>query len=177
MMKRWKQIYLELKQKADELGYSAPVPLGSGNSQSYEFQIDNQPALLVAFRDVGLKPNYSKPDRLWVEGLDLVLDRYTYTTLAKDKRARTLPSFAIVSDNIRNAYVVVSLNNLFELYLHRIHSNPDPNSRKFTFVVIHRQQGYLLQMPREKSEVALTTVNSLATVVSQLKSLWDKARS
>lgn len=71
---------------------------------------------------------------------------------------------------------MVRLNDLLDLYLHRIRSNPNPESRKFAFVLIRRPEGYFLQMPRDKAEVPLTTVNSLQSVVSLLKSLRDKAR-
>lgn len=175
MVKRGDQLYVELQQKAERLGYFPPLQLGATNSQSYEFQMGNRPVLLVAFRDVGLKRNYSRPDRLWVEGLDLVLDRYA--KIAEENPGGPLPpAIAVVIDNIGGAYVVVRLNDLLDLYLHRIRSNPNPESRKFTFVLIRRPDGYFLQMPRDKSEVPLTTVNSLQSVVSFLKSLRDKAR-
>jgi hypothetical protein len=164
-----------MQQKAERLGYFPPLQLGTANSQTYEFQIGTRPVLLVAFRDVGLKRNYSRPDRPWVEGLDLVLDRYA--KLADENPGGPLPAaIAVVIDNIGGAYVVVRLNNLIDLYLHRIRSNPDPESRKFTFVLIRRPEGYFLQMPRDTSEVPLTTVNSLESVVSLLKSVRDKAR-
>jgi hypothetical protein len=174
MMKRWEQLYVELQRKAERLGYLPPLQLGTANSQTYEFQIGNRPALLVAFRDVGLKRNYSRPDRPWVEGLDLVLDRYA--KLAEENpRGPLPPAVAIVIDNIGGAYVVVRLNDLLDLYRHRIRSNLDPKSRKFTFVLIRRQDGYSLQMPHDKSEMPLTIVNSMESVVSLLKSLRDKA--
>ena len=101
-----------------------------------------------------------RPDRPWVEGLDLVLDRYA--RLAEENPHGSLPpAVAIVIDNIGQAYVVVPLNDLLDLYLHRIRSNLNPKSRKFTFVLIRGQDGYSLQMPHDKSEVPLTTVNSL----------------
>ena len=132
--------------------------------------------LLVAFRDVGLKRNYSRPDRLWVEGLDLVLDRYA--KLSQENTGEPLPmAIAVVSDSIGDAYIVVRLNDLLDLYVYRIRNNSDPDSRKFTFVVIRRSKEYFLQMPRGESEIPLRTVNSLQSIIRHLELSRSKAAS
>jgi hypothetical protein len=175
-MKKSDQLYIELQQRAERLGYFPPLQLGKGNSQTYEFQLGNRAILLIAFRDVGLKLNYSRPDRLWVEGLDIALDRYA--KLSQQNAGEPLPpAVAVVTDNIGEAYVVVRLNDLFDLYLYRIRNNLDPESRKFTFVLIRRSKEYFLQMPRGEPEVRLSTVNSMRSIITVLQRSRGKAIS
>src|SRR5437764_8854722 len=117
VMARWEQVYSELQRKAERLGYSPPVQLGSANSQIFEFRIDEKPVLLIAFRDLVRKPDYSMPDRLWAEGLDLVLDRYSELSRAGLKLP---PAIAVVIDNIGDSYAVVTMDELLQLYLERL---------------------------------------------------------
>lgn len=168
-MKRWEQLYVELQRKAEKLGYDAPSGIGSDNSQTVEYRIGKKPVLLIAYRDLGLKPSYSTPNRLWAEGLDLVLKRYM--ELAKQSPPEKLPrAIAIVVDNIGNSYVVVTMNELFELYIERIKTS-NARSRKFTFVVERRGEKYFLVVPHGHPEVPLLNVSSMDSIVSLLKEL------
>ncbi len=49
LMKRWEQLYVELERKAEKLGYDPPTQIGSENSQTYEYRVNNKPVLLIAF--------------------------------------------------------------------------------------------------------------------------------
>ena len=168
-MKRWEQLYVELQRKAEKLGYDVPMTIGSDNSQTFEYRIKKKPVLLIAFRDLGLKPKYSSPNRLWSEGLDLVLKRYI--ELAKQTPLEKLPpAIAIVVDNIGDSYVVVTMNELFELYRERIKSSIS-KSRKFTFVVERRDMKYYLVMPEGLPEVPLLNVSRMDSIVVLLKKL------
>src|SRR5438094_1490517 len=98
-MKRWEQLYVELQRKSERLGYDPPKLIGEGSSQTYEYRFKRKSVLLIAFRDLGLKPGYSTPNRLWAEGLDLVLKRFL--EIAKAAPGIKLPpAIAIVIDNI-----------------------------------------------------------------------------
>ena len=140
-MKRWEQLYVELQRKAERLGYDPPWMLRDlDNSQTYEYRIRRRPVLLIAFRDLGRKPDYARPDRLWAEGLDLVLKRYLEIA-DTDPGAKLPPAIAIVIDNIGDSYVVVRMNELIELYRARIKQSQE-GGRHFTFVVERRASGY-----------------------------------
>ena len=105
--KRWEAVYNELQKRAERLGYDPPRQVGSGQSQVFEYRIRKEPVLLLAFRDLARKPDYAAPNRLWAEGLDLVLERYQ-ELLRLDK---PIPqAAAVVIDNIGDAYVVVMIN-------------------------------------------------------------------
>jgi hypothetical protein len=169
-MKRWEELYVELQRKAERLGYDPPMMLGeSDNSQTYEYRIGRKPVLLIAFRDLGRKPDYARPDRLWAEGLDLVLNRYLAIARAAPG-AELPPAIAIVIDNIGESYVVVPMNELIELYRARM-KQPQGRGRHFTFVVEHRAGGYFLVMPDDRPNVPLTHVDSMKSVVDLLKEL------
>jgi hypothetical protein len=168
VMARWEQVYGELQRKAERLGYSPPVQIGSGNSQVFEFRIGRKPVLLVAFRDLGRKPDYSMPNRLWAEGLDLVLDRYTELTKAGEKRP---PAIAVVIDNIGDSYAVVTMDELLSLYLERGKKQHTPGSRQFTFQVERRDNKYFLVMPEGLPAQPLLNVNSVDSIVLLLKTL------
>jgi|SRR6267143_1858360 len=75
-VERWQKVYRELQQRSEGLGYNPPKIIGSGNSQVFEYRVGQRPVLLLAFRDLGRKEDYANPNRLWAEGLELVLKRY-----------------------------------------------------------------------------------------------------
>lgn len=161
---------MELQQKAERLGYDPPSQIGSGNSQTYEFRVKKHPVLLLAFRDLGLKPGYATPNRLWAEGLDLVLNRYQ--TLAAATPKVTLPqAIALVIDNIGGHYVIVSMNELLELYLERRKTPKAEGSRQLTFMIERRDSSYCLLMPNDIPPVALVHVDSMDPIVQLLKRL------
>lgn len=166
---RWEQLYDELQRKADRIGYKPPRDLGQRNSQSFEFKWKGRPVLLIAFRDLAQDPNYAVPDRLWAEGLDLIEHRYA--ELAAAAPGGSLPAaIALVIDNLRNAYIVVTLNELLELRRERARNDPNAGDR-LTFVVLYRPEGYLLRMPAGGDPVPLTEVNSIESIVLLLKTL------
>jgi len=166
-MKRWEQLYVELERKAEKIGYDPPTQIGSDNSQTFEYRINNKPALLIAFRDLGLKPGYRRPDRLWAEGLDLIFERYL--EIIKQTPGQFPPAIAIVIDNIGGSYVIVPMNDLIELYRARMKTSR--GIRKFTFVVERRDNGYFLVMPHDLPAKPLIHIDNMASVVSLLKSL------
>jgi len=166
-MKRWEQLYVELERKAERLGYDPPTQIGTDNSQTFEYRINNKPVLLIAFRDLGLKPGYTRPDRLWAEGLDLVLERYL--EIVKQTPAELPPAIAVVIDNIGGSYVIVRMNELIELY--RARRQTSTGIRKLTFVVERRDNGYFLVMPHGFPAKPLIHINNMASVVSLLKNL------
>jgi hypothetical protein len=169
-MKRWERLYVELERKASKLGYDPPHQIGSDASQTFEFRIRGKPVLLIAFRDLGLKPDYARPNRLWAEGLDLVLKRYL--EIAKTTSEPQLPpAIAIVIDNIGDSYIVVKMNDLLKLYRERVKRPHAAGSRPFTFVVEHRDEGYFLVMPQDLPSVPLVNVNSMDSVVELLRDL------
>jgi hypothetical protein len=165
-MKRWEEVYSELQRKAERLGYAPPLQIGSANSQTFEFKLRGNPVLLLAFRDLAHKPDYAVDDRLWAEGLDLVLSRYQ--DLAK--QGQRLPqAAAIVIDNIGNSFIVVMMTELLDLYRQKgVPDTPD-GSRRFTFVVRREGGSYYLQMPYGRPSVRLTAVNSVEDLVLLLK--------
>jgi hypothetical protein len=166
VMQRWEQVYNELQRKAERLGYAPPKQLGSGLSQVFEFRDRSDPVLLLAFRDLARKPDYKVPNRLWAEGLELVLERYTKLA-ALGKR---LPqAAAIVIDNRGDAFVVVMINELLDLYREKGALTTPDGGRRFTFVVECEPDGYYLQMPFGRPSVRLTSVNSVESLVLLLK--------
>jgi hypothetical protein len=166
-MKRWEQLYVELERKASKLGYDPPFQIGSDNSQTFEYRINNKPVLLIAFRDLALKPGYARPDRLWAEGLDLVLERYL--EIVKKVPAELPAAIAVVIDNIGGSYVIVQMNELIDLYRARMKTST--GIRKFTFVVQRRENNYFLVMPYNFPAKPLVHVNNMASVVNLLKNL------
>jgi hypothetical protein len=166
-MKRWEQLYVELELKAEKIGYDPPIQIGSDNSQTFEYRFNDKPVLLIAFRDLGLKPGYTRPDRLWAEGLDLILERYL--EIIKQTPGQFPPAIAIVIDNIGGSYVIVRMNDLFELYRARVKTSG--GNRKFTFVVERRDNRYFLVMPHDLPKKPLIQINNMASIISLLKSL------
>jgi hypothetical protein len=165
VMQRWEQVYNELERKASRLGYKPPLQLGSGNSQVFEFRRRGEPALLLAFRDLARKEDYKVHNRLWAEGLELVLRRYTELAAA----GKPLPqAAAIVIDNLGDSFIVVMMNELLELYRRKGAFSPD-HLRRFTFVIQREPEGYYLQMPYGETPVKLTAVNSVDSLVLLLK--------
>src|SRR5437763_16150333 len=161
-MSRSQQVCSELQLKAQRLAYSPPAQLGSANSQIFEFRIDKKPVLLIAFRDLGRKPDYSMPDRLWAEGLELVLDRYSELSSAGKKLP---PAIAVVIDNIGDSYAVVTMDELLRLYLERLKRPHSLNSRQFTFQVERRDDKYFLVMPEGQAAQPLLNVNSVDSIL------------
>src|SRR5438876_1868704 len=72
-MQRWEQVYNELQRKAEKLGYRPPTQIGGVGSQVFEFRVGKEATLLLAFRDLARKEDYKVKNRLWAEGLELVL--------------------------------------------------------------------------------------------------------
>ena len=164
-MQRWEQLYNELERKAARLGYNPPLQIGSATSQVFEFRVRNEPVLLLAFRDLARKEDFKVHNRLWAEGLDLVLRRYAELSNA----GRPLPqAAAIVIDNIGDSFIVVMMNELLELY-RRKGAFAEDEHRRFTFVVQREKDGYFLQMPNGESPLKLTSVNSVDSLVLLLK--------
>ncbi len=174
VMKRWEQLYVELQRKAEKLGYGPPRQVGSDTSQTFEFRINRKPVMLIAFRDLGLKPGYARPNRLWAEGLDLVLKRYL--EIGKTTPDAELPTaIAIVIDNIGDSYIVVLIDDLLRLYRERIKRRHVAKGRHLTFVVERRDEEYYLVMPEESPPVPLLNVDSMNAVVELLRSLRTDA--
>ena len=136
-----------------------------------EFRIGRSPVLLIAFRDLGRKPDYSTPDRLWAEGLDLVLDRYSELSKTNPKMP---PAIAVVIDNIGNSYAVVTMDELVQLYFERRKKPHAPGSRQFTFQVERQDNKYFLVMPEGRPPQPLLNVNSVDSIVLLLKTLRVK---
>lgn len=166
VMQRWEQVYNQLQKRAERLGYYPPKQRGSGNSQVFEFRHGSNPVLLLAFRDLARKEDYKVPNRLWAEGLDLVLERHSELAAA----GKPLPqAAAIVIDNLGDAFVVVMINELLDLYREKGALATPDGSRRFTFVVQRESDGYYLQMPFGQTPVRLTSVNSVDSLVLLLK--------
>jgi hypothetical protein len=169
-MKRWEQLYIELERKANRLGYDPPLMLGnSDNSQTYEYRIRRKPVLLISFRDLGRKQDYARPNRLWAEGLDLILNRYI-EIVSSAQHVKLPPAIAIVIDNIGCSYVVVRINELLDLYTARINQS-QRGKRHFTFVVERSDEGYFLVMPDGRPNVPLPHINSMRFVIDLLKDI------
>jgi hypothetical protein len=167
-MQRWEKIYNLLQQKSERLGFDPPEQIGSANSQVFEYSWKGVPVLIIRFRDLGRKPNYSAPNHLWAEGLDLVLSRYK--ELARLGRAPLPQAAAIVIDNIGDAYIVVMITELLELYRTKgLPTSPD-GSRRFTFVVRREPTAYYLKMPYGLNDMLLTAVNNIDSLLLLLKS-------
>lgn len=171
-MQRWEKVYDELQRKAARLGYNPPTQIGAGLSQVFEFKLRGSPVLLLAFRDLGRKQDFKVPNRLWAEGLDLVLERYEELS----RKGKTLPqAAAIVIDNIGNAFVVVMMNELLDLYREKGALGTDDGHRRLTFIVQREPDGYYLQMPYGRPPVRLTSVNSVDSLVLLLKAAKSPA--
>lgn len=165
-MQRWERVYVELQRKAEKLGYQPPSQIGSSNSQVFEFRIKGKPVLLLAFRDLARSDDYKLPNRLWAEGLELVLERFEELT----RHGQTLPqAAAIVTDNIGDAFVVVMMNELVSLYHEKGAFRERDGHRRFTFTVEREPDGYFLQMPYGQPHVRLSSVNSVDSLLLLLK--------
>ena len=172
-MKRWELVYNELQKKAERLGYDPPRQIGSGQSQVFEYRVNREPVLLLAFRDLARKPDYAVPNRLWAEGLDLVLERYQEL----QRLGKPMPqAAAVVIDNIGDAYAVVMMNELFDLYQRMGAPAAPDGSRRFTFVVIRDEPGYSLQMPFAETPVKLNAVNTIDDLALLLKAAKQPTR-
>lgn len=159
------QIHKSLRHAAVAKGYTTFPRLGGPQSQTFEFQKGGVARAIVAYRDVGKKTHYATPTRLWIEGLDLVLRRYSQL----QGSVKVLPpAFAIVVDNIRNAYLVVPIQELLQLYLKRVRKPHPEDSRQFTFTIEARSAGYFLVMPDGLPARPIPDVNSLAPVLAVL---------
>jgi hypothetical protein len=165
-MQRWEHVYNQLQKRAERLGYNPPRQLGGVQSQVFEFKIRSGPVLLLAFRDLARKEDYKVHNRLWAEGLELVLERYQEL----ERQGEPLPqAAAIVIDNLGDAFVVVMMNELLELYREKGALKAPDGHRRFTFVVQREADGYYLQMPFGRPPVPLTSVNSIESLVLLLK--------
>jgi hypothetical protein len=172
-VQRWQKVYRELQQRSEKIGYHPPKIIGSGNSQVFEYRIGQRPVLLLAFRDLGQKEGHANPNRLWAEGLELVLKRYV-----EHERNGVAPlpqAAAIVIDNIGDAYVVVMLDELIPLYRSKGAFASRDSSRHFTFVVVREGNKYFLQRPGDLPQIELTNVNSIESLLLLLKSLKRRA--
>lgn len=164
--RRWEQAYDELQRRAEKIGYDPPTQLGSGTSQVFEFRSRRKPVLLLAFRDLARKKDYKVHNRLWAEGLDLVLDRYNELT----RQGKPLPrAAAIVVDNKSDVFIVVMMDELLALYRRKGALGTADGHRRLTFVVQKEEDRYALQMPFGEPPVPLTAVNSVDTLVLLLK--------
>jgi len=161
----WETVYKDLRRAATSKGYTTLPRLGGKHSQTFEFQKAGKPIAIVAFRDVGKKDHYARPNRLWVEGLDLVLARYSDLHKAG---SNVPPAFAVVIDNIRTAFIVVPIRELLQLYLKRVAKPHPADSRQFTFTIEVRNAGYYLVMPDDLPARPLADVNSLTPVLAVL---------
>jgi hypothetical protein len=166
-MQKWEKVYNLLQQKSEKLGFDPPEQIGSANSQVFEYSWRGVPVLIIGFRDLGRKPGYSAPNHLWAEGLDLVLNRYK--ELARSGRTPLPQAAAIVIDNIGDAYIVVMITELLELYRTKGLPTAPDGSRRFTFVVRREPTGYFLKMPYGLSDVPLTSVNKIESLLLLLK--------
>jgi len=165
-MQRWEQVYNELQRKAEKLGFRPPTQIGGTGSQVFEFRIGKEPALLLAFRDLARKEDYKVKNRLWAEGLDLVLDRFDQLS----RLGKQLPqAAAIVIDNIGDAFVVVMIDELVQLYREKGALNNQDGHRHLTFNIQIESDGYYLQMPFGRPPVLLSSVNSVESLVLLLK--------
>lgn len=165
-MQRWEKVYNQLQGRAERLGYNPPTQIGGAQSQVFEFKVRGTPVLLLAFRDLARKEDYKVHNRLWAEGLDLVLERYE----ALEKQGKLLPqAAAIVIDNLGDAFVVVMMNELLDLYRQKGALGAKDGHRRFTFVVQREPEGYFLQMPYGRPPVPLTSVNSIDSLVLLLQ--------
>src|SRR5438046_6924800 len=162
---RWEQIYVQLQQAAAPKGYAAPFQLGGAASQTFEFRHAGKPKAIVAFRDLAKDSDYARPDRLWAEGLDLVLARYAALHQSK---VSVPPAFAVVIDNIRGNYVTVPMRDLLSLYLKRLPKPHARGSRWRTFVIDVRGGAYYLVMPDDLPALPLPSVNTLTPIITAL---------
>ncbi len=168
-VERWREVYIELQRRSEKLGYNPPKIIGSSNSQVFEYRIGRRPVLLLAFRDLGRKEDYARPNRLWAEGLELVLQHYD--ELEREGVSPMPQAAAIVIDNIGDSYVVVMLDELITLYRAKGALTSHDGSRHFTFVVIRDGKKYFLQRPDDQPPIPLTYVNSIESLFLLLKSL------
>ena len=146
-------------------GYTTLYPIGGRGSQTFEFRKRATPTAIVAFRDVGQKVDYARPNRLWIEGMDLVFNRY-YDLHNSGRKLP--PAFAVVIDNIRGVHVIVPVREILQLYLKRREKPHPANSRQYTFVVEVRGSGYFLVMPDDAPARPLPDVNSFAPILAVL---------
>ena len=172
-VERWQKVYIELQRRSEKLGYNPPKIIGSDKSQVFEYRIGQRPVLLLAFRDLGRKEGYARPNRLWAEGLELVLQRYN--ELERDGISPLPQAAAIVIDNIGDSYVVVMMDELITLYRAKGAPTSRDGSRHFTFVVIRDGKNYFLQRPDDQPPIPLTNVNSIESLFLLLKSLKQPA--
>jgi hypothetical protein len=172
-VERWQEVYIELQRRSEKLGYNPPKKIGSGKSQIFEYRIGQRPVLLLAFRDLGQKEDYARPNRLWAEGLELVLQRYN--ELEREGIAPLPLAAAIVIDNIGDSYVVVMMDKLISLYRSKGASTSRDGSRHVTFVAIRENDRYFLQKPDGHPAIPLTNVNSIDSLFLLLKSLKQPA--
>jgi hypothetical protein len=167
-MKRWEKVYNELQRKSERIGYDPPEQIGSANSQIYEYSWHGRPILIIAFRDLAQKPDYALPNRLWAEGLDLILKHYN--KLAREGGQPLPQAVAVVIDNLRDAYIVVMITELLELYRSRRALGATDGRRHFTFVVRREDSNYFLVMPDGYPEMPLSSVNEIDSLLLLLKS-------
>lgn len=165
-LRRWEQAYNELQRKAEKIGYEPPTQLGSGTSQVFEFRSRRKPVLLLAFRDLARKEDYKVHNRLWAEGLDLVLERFDELSRLGQPTPRAA---AIVVDNKADTFIVVMMDELLELYRRKGALGQKDGHRRLTFVVQKDGGMYSLQMPFGQPSVPLTSVNSVDPLVLLLK--------
>jgi hypothetical protein len=165
-MQRWEEVYNEIQRKSERIGYNPPTQIGGRGSQVFEFRINKQPVLLLAFRDLARKPDYKLPNDLWAEGLELILTRLD--EISKQGKERPQAA-AIVTDNIGNAFVVVMMDELIEMYQQKGSFDATDGHRRFTFVVQRDGNKYSLRMPNGQPSKPLTSVNSVESLLLLLK--------
>ena len=169
-LRRWEEAYNELQRRAEHIGYDPPTQIGSGTSQVFEFRARRRPVLVLAFRDLARKDDYKVKNRLWAEGLDLVLDRFNDLS----RQGKPLPrAAAIVVDNKADNFVVVMMDELLNLYQRKGALGIHDGHRRLTFVIEKEDGQYALQMPFGEVATPLTSVNSVDSLVLLLKAAKD----
>ncbi len=161
----WETLRDALRRAAVAKGYTTLPQLGDAHSQTYEFQKAAKPKAIVAFRDVGRKADYARPERLWVEGLDLVLQRYSSLNVSAP---RLPPAFAVVSDNLRGHFVVIPIKDVLLRYLSRLRKPHADGSRVLTLTIEVRTDGYFLVMPDDEPNRPLPDVDTFAPILRVL---------
>ena len=161
----WETIRDTLRRVAVAKGYTTLPHLGDAHSQTYEFRKAGKPKAIVAFRDVGKKATYARPNRLWVEGLELVLDRYMNLNLSEP---RLPPAFAVVSDNLRGHFVVAAIKDVLLRYHSRLQKPHAEGSRVFTLTIEVRASSSFLVMPEDEPNRPLPDVDTFAPILRVL---------
>lgn len=103
---------------------------------------------------------------MWVEGLDLALERMIELAAGGDDMTQLPPVFCLVIDNPGNALVAVPLRDL--AIQHRRRMREHPTDARFTFMLRRRESDYVVEGVYGGEDTPVMPLDSLGALANAI---------